>query len=297
MKKIVIFIKSWILRTLRAGLREKIFSNSKEYRSASDNGRYGAAVSNALKNQNAFKNFKRNYSYREILEHVSKEQGLEYLKILQKRNDGLLNKAKKTVLVKDYVGNPIKFNYPDFSLQLSPTTLRYVKVASDLRILFGENLGNVAEIGCGYGGQALINDQLLNVSKAKLFDLPFVNKLINRYLNTQLFNGSFITTTINEEINSKYDLVISNYAFSELPKKLQILYIKKVISQSERGYLTMNTGLFKNNSDSKLSIDDLRNMLPKFEIFEEEPLTSSQNYLIVWGNDNLKILDYFKLKK
>ena len=170
MKKIVLFIKSWILRILKAGLREKIFSNSKEYRSASDNGRYGAAVLNALKNQNAFKNFKRNYSYREILEHVSKDQGLEYLKILQKRNDGLLKKALKTVLVNDYVGNPIKFNYPDFSMQLSPTTLRYVKVASDLRILFGENLGNVAEIGCGYGGQALINDQLLNVSKAKLFN-------------------------------------------------------------------------------------------------------------------------------
>ena len=291
------FIKSLILKALRAGIRKKIFSNSKEYRSASDNGRYGSAILHALKNQKAFENFKRNYSYREILEHVTREQGFEYLKILQARNDGFLEKALNTILVNDQIGNPIKYNYPNFSSPLSPTTLRYVKVASDLKILFGDNLGNVAEIGSGYGGQALANDQLLNVKRVKLFDLPFVNKLIDRYLNSQLLNGSYNTTTINKETDSKYDLVISNYAFSELPKKLQILYIKKVLSQSERGYLTMNTGLFKNNSDSKLSIDDLRNMLPKFEIFEEDPLTSSQNYLIVWGIDNLKALDYFKLKK
>lgn len=291
------FIKSLILKALRAGIRKKIFSNSKEYRSASDNGRYGSAILHALKNQKAFENFKRNYSYREILEHVTREQGFEYLKILQTRNDGLLEKALNTVLVNDQIGNPIKFNYPNFSSPLSPTTLRYVKVASDLKVLFGENLENVAEIGCGYGGQALANDQLLNVKRVKLFDLPFVNELTDRYLNSQLLNGSYNTTTINKETESKYDLVISNYAFSELPKKLQMTYIKKVVSKSDKGYLTMNTGLNKEKSNSKLSIDELRNLLPQFEIFEEEPLTSSQNYLIVWGNEKSKVLDYFKFKK
>ena len=59
----------------------------------------------------------------------------------------------------------------------------------------------------------------------KLFDLPKVNKLIERYLNSHLLKGSYKTTTLNQEISEKYDLVISNYAFSELPKSLQIKYI------------------------------------------------------------------------
>ena len=45
------------------------------------------------------------------------------------------------------------------------------------------DVGNVAEIGCGYGGQTLVNDQLLNVESARLFDLPFVNKLIDLITN------------------------------------------------------------------------------------------------------------------
>lgn len=106
----------------------------------------------ALKDQSSFDNFKRNYDYRKILEHVSEEQGAQYLKILQSRNDGILEAGLSSVLLSDNVGNPIKFKYQGFNYKLSPTTLRYLKVTSDLKILFGENLVNIAEIGCGYGG-------------------------------------------------------------------------------------------------------------------------------------------------
>jgi hypothetical protein len=34
----------------------------------------------------------------------------------------------------------------------------------------------------------------------------------------------------------------------------------------------------------KLSVDDLRRKLPPFEIFEENPLTRQENYIIVWGH-------------
>lgn len=130
-----------------------VFAYSKEFRSESENGEYAAAVLHALQDQKSFENFKRLPAYCQILEHVTMEQGSAYLDILKSRNDGLLKSALQTVLVSDSIGNPVKFDYEQDDMPpLSPTTLRYVKVASDLKCLFGERLHSVAEIGCGYGG-------------------------------------------------------------------------------------------------------------------------------------------------
>lgn len=264
---------------------EKVFGHTSEFRSDSENGLYAKAVISALRSQKVFENFKRNYSYREILEDVTCDQGREFYEAIRSRNDGMLEAALKSVLIDDEIGNPVKFNYDGVDMSLSPTTLRYVKVASDLKGLFGNNLGRVAEIGCGYGGQTYVNDQLLHVDHATLFDLPFVNQLIERYLNTFLLNGAYATKVINQAEPGDYDLVISNYAFSELPAKLQNAYIKKVVANASRGYLTMNSGLTGERSKGKLSLDELRKALPEFEVYEEEPQRPRHNYLIIWGHN------------
>tara|TARA_B100000767_G_scaffold254653_1_gene260218 strand:+ start:419 stop:1336 length:918 start_codon:yes stop_codon:yes gene_type:complete len=281
-------------RIINVNLRAKVFAHAKEYRSDSENGNYASAVIRALKNQKAFDNFKRTYSYRKILEHVSEDQGGLYLDILEARKDSILSRGLSTVLISDQVGNPIKYNYARYENPLSPTTLRYLKVASDLKVLFGPSLGQVAEIGCGYGGQTLVNDQLLDVKSARLFDLPFVNKLIDRYLNAHLLNGAYATTVINKEEPRDYDLVISNYAFSELPKTLQLAYLKKVLVNSKKGYLTMNSGLGNNRSTGKLTLSELTELLPEFRVIEEEPLTADQNYIIVWGHSEDALEKHFK---
>jgi hypothetical protein len=62
--------------------------------------------------------------------------------------------------INDLVGSPTTYVYHRFG-RISPSTLRYVKVASDLRRLFGDLTGaKVAEIGVGYGGQLLVLDQI-----------------------------------------------------------------------------------------------------------------------------------------
>ena len=275
----------WRHKYLAVPTMSRVFAHRAEYRSDSENGKYGAAVMKALTSQNAFDNFKQNRAYRKIVEHVSREHGEAYLQIVLARKDGLLQAAAETVFKSDDVGNPVKYRYEGMEGALSPTTLRYVKVASDLKGLFGDKIGRVAEIGCGYGGQALVNDQLLTISHATLFDLPFVNELIRKYLNSMLLNGAYSVSTINEALPASYDLAISNYAISELPSVLQRKYIEKVVANAARGYLTMNSGLSGNRSAGKLSIEQLREMLPAFEIFEEAPLTSPFNYIIVWGHD------------
>ncbi len=92
-----------------------------------------------------------------------------------------------------------------------------------------------------------------------------------------MFKGAYFTAVINKEEPRDYDLVISNYAFSELPKKLQLAYIEKVLAKAKRGYLTMNSGLGNARSIGKLDIDELKELLPEFTLIEEEPLTADHN--------------------
>jgi putative sugar O-methyltransferase len=273
-----------LLLKLVPGLRE--YSSAEDLRSDSDNGAYLHSVRRAVDSYRHFRNFKRDKSYNKILEHVSEQEGAEYLKILQTRDDGILKDAFDTLLKSDEIGNPRKYDYGT-GFALSPTTLRYLKVASDLKILFGESIGsNVAEIGAGYGGQALVCDTVFKTDEYHVFDLPDVTRLVAKYLESFLLHGAYVPQTINTVTGQKYDLVISNYAFSELPRVVETTYIRKVLKQSSRGYLTMNSGLSDHagREDAKLSLDELKTMLPEFEIFEEKPLTAPHNYIIVWGH-------------
>jgi hypothetical protein len=61
------------------------------------------------------------------------------------------------------------------------------------------------------------------------------------------FKNQFLYISKSElpSINSPepiYDLVISNYAFSEFNRELQNEYLEKVILKSRSGYLLMNNG-------------------------------------------------------
>lgn len=264
--------------------RQRVFTHAPEHRSESENGLYSAVIIKALKNEKSFDNFKQQPQYRKILEHVSEYQGGEYLKILESRDDGILESAIGSILTSDSIGNPVKFKYGNYSNPFSPTTLRYTKVTSDIYNLFGKSFYDVVEVGCGYGGQALAMDQLLSIHSITLLDLPVVNELIEKYLNNHLFNGSYRTSVINKEKSKDYDLVISNYAFSELPRQLQKVYINKILKNCRRGYLTMNSGMSGARNQGKLTLNEMRALMPEFEVIEEQPLTSPHNYLIVWGH-------------
>lgn len=254
-------------------------------RSESDDGRYVVFVSQASQDYQVFKNFKRHPTYTAILEHASQAEGLAYLSIAAKDSPEFFKKVE-ALKANDEVGNPITYEYPGVG-KVSPSTLRYLKVASDLRKYFGENLGEtIAEIGVGYGGQCLTLDKLFNFKKYYLFDLPPVLDLVARYLECHTLKGSYQCTTLNQyDPDREFDLVISNYAFSELPSNLQRMYIEKILSKSRRGYLTMNSGL-KNSvfNRDKLSIEELKQLLPKFEIIKEQPLTANANYIIIWSH-------------
>jgi putative sugar O-methyltransferase len=187
----------------------------------------------------------------------------------------------------DKIGNPAKHKYGVLG-EISPTTLRYVAVAYEIKKIFGSLDGfDIAEIGIGYGGQIRVLDEMFKINNFYGFDLPSVQSLALQYL----VNFDLKTRIhMPKEINSgqfKYDLAISNYAFSELPRELQTEYLNGVLTRSRNGYIIMNSGRtnLTGRSDGKYSLHDLLASLPTSQICEVVPSTNRDNYVIYWKDE------------
>ncbi|MEA5086233.1 MAG: putative sugar O-methyltransferase [Methanocorpusculum sp.] len=250
--------------------------------SISDDGSYPDFCEKASNDDTTFATFKSNKIYTRVLEHTSYELGLEYIKIIKERTPQLLNSItdfKKN----DLYGAPATFYYSEIDTSISPTTLRYIKVLSDLIRLysFPPSL-NVCEIGVGYGGQCRINMSYLGIKKYTLVDLPQVLKLCQKFLsNFETSNNTYFQTMDELDVFESYDLVISNYAFSELKKDIQEIYLEKIILKSKSGYITYNT--LSHTILDGYSTEDLANIIPGSKIIPEEPLTADGNCIVVWG--------------
>lgn len=150
--------------------------------SISETSSYPQLCQLAVENEEVFANFKRYPAYQAILEHVSYEHGKEYLDIILKEDPelvSLFNKFREN----DLLGNPIVYDYGQYGI-FSPTTLRYIKVARDLRKKFGDmSHMRVVEIGGGYGGQCKILSDLCGFASYTIIDLPEAVKLANKYLS------------------------------------------------------------------------------------------------------------------
>jgi hypothetical protein len=86
----------------------------------------------------------------------------------------------------------------------------------------------------------------------------------------------------------KLDLLISNYAFSELPIQIQMNYMTKLINRASSGYMIMNSGIFNRTgrSEGKLPIHQLVGGLDNWRILDEKVPTGPDNYLLIWGDHN-----------
>jgi putative sugar O-methyltransferase len=180
---------------------------------------------------------------------------------------------------------PNRYTYPKIG-RVASTNLRYAKVALDLQALFGNLDGfSVAEIGIGYGGQFHAISMLNNPSSYTGFDLPEVLSLGHKY--NECFNPKF-SILRSGDFNKNYteiDLVISNYAFSELNRELQEVYFKNVIAKSRRGYVIYNE-VAEDGIDT-MSVEEFLRRIPGSIVLKEWPLTHMKNQLVVWGHQDL----------
>lgn len=246
--------------------------------SISDKDNFKNLCKSACENENIFNEFKSNPAFTEILEHTTYEQGVEYIKEIEKNpkiNLSLIENFKTN----DDQGNPRQYFYSPPYGKISPSTLRYMKVLNDLILLFG-SLDNfsIVEIGVGYGGQSKIIQDSFKIKEYNYVDLPEVLDLTKKYLNKFNYNNlNFLDFTNLPE--KKYDLIISNYAITECSIEIQDLYINKIINNSNHCYITGNDiGEYFNLRN--YSKHEWSEKIPNSIISEERPLTHNKNYLL-----------------
>lgn len=268
--------------------RRKLWTSSSQiaddHTSISSGMAYSEFCRDAFETEATFLKFKSAHEYRAILEHLDYTQGKSYLQLIR-NNQGVLENLK---LVTGFeIGNPFTYPYKGLG-RISPTQIRYAKVLQDLEFLFGD-LSNysIAEIGAGYGGQASHILTRFNVENYSVYDLEWAGKLTLKYLER---SGIPITTypvLASAGEKKRFDLVISNYAFSELYRDTQELYFENVIVNSNAGYVIYN----HIHSDPTLSLtaEEFAARIPGAEILQEIPNTFAGNVLVVWGHSGKSI--------
>ena len=194
-------------------------------------------------------------------------------------------------LANDSVGNPYlsRFDCGDSMVIASPTTLRYVKVLVDVLTLFdATKIRTVTEIGVGYGGQCRILRKFLPIERYNLVDLPEVLALAEKFLTALDATGDDLRYLDGTHLynDAPCDLLISDYAFSELSKAAQEIYLEKIVSKARAGYVTWDGDFFAEAGlYDGLTLDRFVSLLPfDATILPESPVTTSaQNRVVVWG--------------
>ena len=264
--------------------------------SISDKNSYLSIVDLAVSEPKIFLKFRRNREYREILEHVSRKQAISYLNEITT----LVKFGKIYQFPSNFneMGNPICYKFKDYG-RVSPTLLRYMKVTAELEFLFGTlNEKKIIEIGGGFGGQASIIIENFEPIIYTIYDLPNVLKLQKKFLSELNLNKQieidFMDGVGPEEKSG--DLIISNYAISEISREIQFMYLENVILKCKSGYISWNTLAEKNLGG--LSLREFLEFIPAAVIIPEKPLTAIGNVIVAWGcqklpNTAISKEDYF----
>ena len=245
---------------------------------------YAATFDLVASDEMYFKKFRRAITIIGVIDLVSIDQGFDYIREIEKI-DSWKRSYKSAIEAVDSIGDPRTYKFGQYGT-FSPTLIRYLKVHLDLTKLFGDlSLLSVSEIGIGFGGQASLMNKLGGYKSYDFFDLPPVLRLAQRFLEA---TGTLRLNQFHDGRNPvaiESDLVISNYAFSELSREIQKAYLDRVILKAERGYITWN-----NLSAAELdgfSIAELVRMIPNSEIMEESPYTGRGNVILFWGENRM----------
>ena len=172
----------------------------------------------------------------------------------------------------------MKYKFKGVNFSISTLNTRYSKVCSDIKYLFPNlEFNSVAEIGGGFGGLAY---KFKNIPNYTLYDLPEVNELSKEILEKSLHLKNISFMDGRDPQSNDFELVISNYAFSELLRNMQKTYLDRIILRAEHGYITWSPVSFF--SLDGYSLAELIRILPKAQIMDERPLTGARNVIIYW---------------
>lgn len=237
---------------------------------------YLEVCQDAVNDDSCFDNFKKDPRYTTILEHCNRNIAQNYLEQINKDNPILLKEELKE---NDSLGNPkvetFVIGKTKYVYKYSTSTLQYIGVLSNLLNEYKTLRNwNIVEIGGGYGGQCKVIQDYEKSNKYTLIDLLEPSLLQEKYLNRLLVENIDCYSSEDYPKNIKYDLVISNYALSEVLEPLQTQYIKDICLNSKHGYLTCNVEL--------KSFHLLKENFPNLRIEKDIKGEVETNFIIIW---------------
>lgn len=257
----------------------------------------------ATRNDDVFASFRSHPAMIQIIEHVTAERGQDYLSLLREHAPDLLApKVLKRLQRADRLGGGVPMQIGG-GVDLSPNTLRYAWVHAQLRDHFGRGKKRgwaagwkVCEIGGGYGGQAALTLLLESqIREYVLYDQPEPAALASRFLETLASHqsgksgrakpavrtvgaveGNMGSVRPAAQDGGPCDLVISNYAVSELSVSLQWEYAQRLILDSVRGYFTVNFQHKHGSGNFRRVITSLHERGYEVDQYDEVPQTDDK---------------------
>ena len=182
----------------------------------------------------------------------------------------------------DKYGKTNKYQYQNF-ITCSPSNLRYILhsllILEDMKKHKINNI-DIIEIGGGYGGLCLFINNIaplynININSYTIFDLLEASQLQEKYLNALNVKKVHFCQLDNFNNLKNNSFLISNYAFSEISKELQIEYIEKIINPyTTFGFLTWN-------------FIPVYNFIENSIIEKEYPITGNNYYVRYYPNTSL----------
>lgn len=255
--------------------------------------KYVAAVEHMLCDveTSRFPNFKREPEYQKVLEHVTPTEGRGYVENIDawlKRNNVDANALPLADIARlDQIGNPVKHAFRlhgGVEVEVSPTMMRYMWYAmdySDHLHRHGVATAVVAEVGAGYAGQYLMWQLLSPLLRVRIvryfiFDLEPVQRLQMKYVQRFAggLDGVLTWANVSTWVPQHVDLLVSNYALSELSPARQRLYWTRLVPYVAHGYLAKNGALVK----CKTTVE----ALARATIKDEHPKTGWGNEIVMW---------------
>ena len=263
------------------------------YSSISDHPGYTAVCRRAAEDDAVFAGFREDPNYSAVVTSNLHYGGQDCFTMLEAR--GFDPAFFAAVRDHDRLGGPQLVSYGAAGA-LAPQTMRYIKVLSDLELLFGALDGaSIVEIGGGFGGQCAVIAKRFKVARYTLVDLPEPLALARRYLDTLGIANTAFAELNALSVKAQYDLVISCYGVSELSRAFLIRYLQRVVLRAKAGYLLWNNEGMKQHRDwqqqffgaEMIYCDEVLQLLPGARLAEQTWLAPEDQQLdarlILWG--------------
>ena len=253
---------------------------------------YEMAVRAAVETPAHFTEFKRDPRYTAVLEHVDPARGLEYLQHIGRQN--LEAAPLDRVLANDEIGRPRTCFYTRLGRFASPTTLRYLKFAFDIRAWFGSLDGmRVVEVGGGYGGLGkVLFDLNPGIASYATYDIPPVLKLVAKYhasmRTLEVARAEGRCCEYRDGTDAKQfakhgagDIFISYYALTELTDEHATHYLTAVAARCPHGLIELERAKYSRwQRDSRLR--QIEALYGPLTVVPERPSTGD-NLFVGWG--------------